>query len=183
MKIIERISTKFAVKIRAIKNNSPVPITFPPLCQVSYSLKEEPGRPFESSASLGGGAQGVPAVTGVGVARMKSRAKQMAAAHAMEQLMQQGVAQAEFTKPGQAQARKRQQQHKKQVQAQGEKKGGMGGGGGGVQKEWVQDRTPLAGVTKGRVGPPRGINCRGSFQDRRLGRSVSDGRRFRPGKG
>ena len=115
--------------------------------------------------------------------------------------MQRGVAQAEFTKPGQSQSRKRLQLQ----QAQGERgpvRGGIDG-----RREWVQDRyvhgdrpgVASVGGVGGREGQPRwgtgGGNPmhdghdRGRFQERGMllrdygGREYGAGREYGPGRG
>ncbi|CAI6004777.1 unnamed protein product [Closterium sp. NIES-65] len=87
--------------------------------EVTYELKGEPTGPFDASASLGGGPNAIPWVCGEARAGMKLRAKQMAAAAALEALLQAGVGESELTRPGQA-----------RLKQMGKGKGGRGSPGG-----------------------------------------------------
>ncbi|CAI5990892.1 unnamed protein product [Closterium sp. NIES-64] len=87
--------------------------------EVTYELKGEPTGPFDASPSLGGGPNAIPWVCGEARAGMKLRAKQMAAAAALEALLQAGVGESELTRPGQA-----------RLKQMGKGKGGRGSPGG-----------------------------------------------------
>jgi hypothetical protein len=75
-------------------------------CEVNYETKAETNGPFEVIAIIGGAAGGTtgPPTKGFGAGRNKARAKQMAAADALEKIMEK-VPEFEFTKPGQARQR------------------------------------------------------------------------------
>ena len=75
-------------------------------CEVNYETKAETNGPFEVIAIIGGAAGGTtgPPTKGFGAGRNKARAKQMAAADALEKIMEK-VPEFEFTKPGQSRQR------------------------------------------------------------------------------
>ncbi|CAI5462637.1 unnamed protein product [Closterium sp. Yama58-4] len=102
--------------------------------EVTYELKGEPAGPFDASASLGGGPNAVPWVCGEARAGMKLRAKQMAAAAALEALLQAGVGESELTRPGQARLKQMGRGKGGRGSPGGAQRGGRGAGdvGGGV---------------------------------------------------
>ncbi|GJP39662.1 hypothetical protein CLOM_g24010 [Closterium sp. NIES-68] len=95
---------------------------------VEYDLKGDPAGPFDASAALGGGPNAIPWVRGEARAGMKLRAKQMAAGAAVESLLLAGVAETEFTRPGQA--RLKQMGRKGAAGGRGAPAGVHGGGRG-----------------------------------------------------
>lgn len=70
--------------------------------EVTYETQSDTNLgPFEITAKIRGGINGVPEVSAIGKGRQKTKAKQTAAAEALEVLMKD-VPESEFTKPGQA---------------------------------------------------------------------------------
>lgn len=101
-------------------------------CEVNYETKAETNGPFEVTAIIGGAAGGAtgPPTKGFGVGRNKARAKQMAAADALEKIMEK-VPESEFTKPGQSRQRfgdRDRPGRKGKSGAGGAAAGGIGGG-------------------------------------------------------
>nr|XP_024399699.1 uncharacterized protein LOC112293929 isoform X3 [Physcomitrium patens] len=97
-------------------------------CEVTYDTKAETNGPFEVIAIIGGAAGGTtgPPTKGFGSGRNKARAKQMAAADALEKIMEL-VPESEFTKPGQS----RQRFGDRDRPGRKGKSGGWTGGGSG----------------------------------------------------
>lgn len=104
-------------------------------CEVNYETKAETNGPFEVIAIIGGAAGGTtgPPTKGFGAGRNKARAKQMAAADALEKIMEK-VPEFEFTKPGQSRQRfgDRDRPGRKGKVGGGGHPGGSGGSGRGV---------------------------------------------------
>ncbi|KAG0587705.1 hypothetical protein KC19_2G185300 [Ceratodon purpureus] len=104
-------------------------------CEVNYETKAETNGPFEVIALIGGAAGGTtgPPTKGFGAGRNKARAKQMAAADALEKIMEK-VPEFEFTKPGQSRQRfgDRDRPGRKGKGGGGGNPGGSGGSGRGV---------------------------------------------------
>lgn len=103
-------------------------------CEVHYETEAETNGPFEVTAVIGGssrGASGTPK-KGFGVGRNKARAKQMAAANALEKIME-NISESEFTKPGQSRQRFGDRERSNRKGKGGNLAGGSGGisGGGG----------------------------------------------------
>ena len=99
-------------------------------CEVHYETEAETNGPFEVIAVMGGSAGGTMSAApakGFGVGRNKARAKQMAAANALEKILEK-VSETELTKPGQSRQRfgERERPNRKG------KGGNSGGGSGGM---------------------------------------------------
>jgi hypothetical protein len=102
-------------------------------CEVHYETEAETNGPFEVTAvidaSVGGTISATP-TKGFGVGRNKARAKQMAAAGALEKILEK-VSKSELIKPGQSKQRFGERERPNRKSKGGSSGGGSGGTGSG----------------------------------------------------
>lgn len=103
-------------------------------CEVHYETEAETNGPFEVTAVIGasvGGTTTAAPTKGFGVGRNKARAKQMAAASALEKILDK-VSESELTKPGQSRQRFGERERPNRKGKGGSSAGGSGGTGVGA---------------------------------------------------
>lgn len=135
-------------------------------CEVNYETKAETNGPFEVIAIIGGAAGGTtgPPTKGFGAGRNKARAKQMAAADALEKIMEK-VPEFEFTKPGQSRQRfgDRDRPGRKGKGGGGGNPGGSGGSGRGIGGGGISGyRNPRERINDDWRPTPTSINILGT---------------------